>query len=159
MLLPRLQHHVVVAALVAALPAAALSQTLHADLVCSDYMGDAGILVGALQPARSVVGLGDFTYLFASEDDTNAFMVDVNAGYPVFSAPAGPAVSVIGGLNVFRWSYSFEGFRASGTDVSPAAGARLGHSFGPSDVFGQGQYVIAGDFDGITFGGGVSFMP
>ena len=113
-----------------------------------------------LLPAGHPLAVGaDFVYILTGEDNYNAFTVDVNGRYPVFQPPGGLVVSVMGGLNLFRWSFDSEGFSESASDISPAAGGRVDYDLGAVSVFGQAQFVITGDSNGLTVGGGVGFTP
>ncbi len=155
----RFTQRIVVFVALFTLPGLASAQTIFAGLSYNDHASDPGILVGAAIPVGPLAVGADFVYILTGEDNFNAFTVDVNGRYPVFQPPGGVIVSVMGGLNLFRWSFDSEGFSESATDVSPAAGARVDYDLGPVSVFGQGQFVIAGDSNGITFGGGVGFTP
>ena len=140
-------------------PGQSLAQTptLYAGLGYNDHWGDPGILFGAVLPVGPVDVGGDFTWLLV--DDFNVFTIDVNGRYPVFQAPGGPKVSVTAGVQIDRWSIDVSEFSESGTEIGPTAGARVDYSLGSIGVFGQAQYVIAGESDGLTGGAGVTFTP
>lgn len=161
---------VAVASISLAAPTATLSQgnpSVHGGFAFSTHVSDIGLMVGGYFPVfEEIKAGGEFTYYLTDDAgavDFTLWTLNLNGAYPLIADETGLAVSAIAGLNILRWSGSYNGafsglidFETSGTDIGLNAGAIVEYPVGPVNVFGKAHAVIGGGSSGLVFGGGVS---
>ncbi len=165
---------VAVVALSLAAPKATTAQGLpsvHAGLAFSSHVEDAGVMAGGYFPILDGIKVGgEFTYYFTDDFgavDFTLWTLNINALYNLIAQASGLDVSLLGGVNVLRWSGSYDGggfngfgglveFETSGTDIGLNAGAVAVYPVGPVDLFGKAHAVLGGGSGGVVIGAGIS---